>query len=145
METSEKTKGTEVLETPLDSSKDNSFDPDKVTFTKSIMTIVVLLYFLGAILGGALVVVSALVDVKLGGAIDTQMFIAYVTYIGGPTATAIGFYAWKSKAENILKIQNSNQLSQKISTAFMPEYTSEEVNIFDDEDKFDLNDVNTKG
>ena len=62
---------------------------DKPTFTKSIMTIVMLLYFLGAILGGILVVA------------------------GGPTATAIGFYAWKSKAENILKIENSNKLAQK--------------------------------
>ena len=89
-------------------------DKEKTTFTKSIMTIVVLLYFLGAILGGILVVAAALVDANLGGAIDSQMFIAYATYIGGPTATAIGFYAWKSKAENILKIQNKNALlSQK--------------------------------
>jgi len=90
-------------------------DKEKTTFTKSIMTIVVLLYFLGAILGGILVVAAAITDVKLGGAIESQMFIAYAAYIGGPTATAIGFYAWKSKAENILKIQNSNLLSQKES------------------------------
>ena len=92
---------------PYDSEK------EKTTFTKSVMTIVILLYFLGAILGGILVIAAALVDVKLGVTIDAQMFIAYVAYIGGPTATAIGFYAWKSKAENILKIQNSNELRKK--------------------------------
>ena len=89
------------------------YKDDKPTFTKSIMTIVMLLYFLGAILGGILVVAAAVVDTKLGLAIDSQMFIAYAAYIGGPTATAIGFYAWKSKAENILKIENSNKLAQK--------------------------------
>lgn len=88
-------------------------EKEKTTFTKSVMTIVILLYFLGAILGGILVIAAALVDLKLGVTIDVQMFIAYAAYIGGPTATAIGFYAWKSKAENILKIQNSNELRKK--------------------------------
>ena len=86
---------------------------EKITFTKSIMTIVVLLYFIGAILGGILVVAAAFADAKLGMAIDSAMFIAYAAYLGGPTTTAIGFYAWKSKAENILKIQNTNILTQK--------------------------------
>lgn len=77
------------------------------TFTKTIMNIVVFLYFIGATLGSILVVVSALIDVKNRGFIDTSMFIAYATYLAAPTATAIGFYAWKSKAENLLKIQQS--------------------------------------
>lgn len=86
---------------------------EKPSFTQSIMTIVVLTYFLVAVLGGILVVVAASVDVKYGIPINTAMFIAYAAYIGGPTATAIGFYAWKSKAENILKIKNANDLIQK--------------------------------
>lgn len=86
----------------------------KNTFTKSIMSIIVLLYFLGALIGTVLVVSAALVDVRSDRqTIDTAMFIAYAAYIGGPTATAIGFYAWKSKAENILKIKNSNELHQQ--------------------------------
>ncbi len=85
----------------------------KNTFTKSIMSIVVLLYFVGALLGGALVILAAIIDLRLGGALDTAMFIAYAAYIGGPTTTAIGFYAWKSKAENLLKIENTNELVQK--------------------------------
>lgn len=79
----------------------------KNTFSKSILSVIVMLYFVGALIGGVLVVISAVNDVRLGGHIDTDMFIAYAAYIGGPTATAIGFYAWKSKAENILKIKNS--------------------------------------
>lgn len=81
---------------------------EKTTFTKSVMAIIVLLFFTGAVIGGILVVVSAMIDIKLGGNIDVSMFIAYGSYIGAPTTAAIGFYAWKSKAENVLKIQNSN-------------------------------------
>ncbi|MDX9917312.1 MAG: hypothetical protein RBT15_04775 [Gudongella sp.] len=76
-------------------------------FSKSIMSTVVLLYFSGALIGTILVIISAIVDVKLGISIDTSMFVAYAAYLGGPTATAIGFYAWKSKAENVLKIGKS--------------------------------------
>jgi len=85
---------------------------DKLTFTKLIMSIIMILYFLGAILGGLLVILSAKIDVQFGAHVDPSMFIAFATYIGGPTATAIGFYAWKSKAENLLKIKNSTNLSQ---------------------------------
>lgn len=106
--TSEKATITGVLHVPYEGES-----KEKPSFTKSIMTIVMLLYFLGAIMGGVLVILAALIDVNLGGTIDTAMFIAYAAYIGGPTATAIGFYAWKSKAENILKIQNTNTLVQK--------------------------------
>lgn len=31
-----------------------------------------------------------------------------VAYIGTPTAAAIGFYCWKAKAENIVKIKKDN-------------------------------------
>lgn len=82
--------------------------PDgKTTTSKTVLAIIVMLYFVGAIIGGVLVIISAINDVHLEGQIDTGMFIAYAAYIGGPTATAIGFYAWKSKAENILKIQRT--------------------------------------
>lgn len=80
---------------------------ETLTFSKYIMNIVVSLYFLGAILGTILIIVAAVNDMKLGLSLDSSMFIAYATYLGGPTATAIGFYAWKSKAENIIKIGKS--------------------------------------
>ena len=77
------------------------------TFSKSIMSTIVFLYLAGALLGSVLVIVSAFVDIRLQVPIDTSMFMAYAAYLGGPTATAIGFYAWKSKAENVLKIGQS--------------------------------------
>lgn len=79
------------------------------TFSKSIMSLMVLLYFVGALLGTILVVIAAIVDMGNKSSLDSSMFIAYATYLGGPTATAIGFYAWKSKAENVLKIGKSFQ------------------------------------
>ena len=77
------------------------------TFSKSIMSTIVFLYLAGALLGSVLVIVSAFVDIRLQVPIDTSMFMAYAAYLGGPTATAIGFYAWKSKAENVIKIGQS--------------------------------------
>lgn len=74
------------------------------TFTKSIMSIVVFLYFIGALVGTALVILSAIVNIRMNMPLDPGMFIAYAGYIGGPTAIAIVFYAWKSKAENVIKI-----------------------------------------
>lgn len=84
----------------------------KLTFTKLTMCIIFILFTIGAIIGGVLVIVSALHDISLGLQIDTGMYIAYATYLGAPAATAIGFYAWKSKAENILKIKQSNKLEE---------------------------------
>ena len=78
------------------------------TFTKSILSIVMLLYFMGAILGTVLVIINTAYTMRMGLAIDPQFYIAYATYLGGPTATAIAFYAWKSKAENLLKIHYGN-------------------------------------
>lgn len=92
----------------------NEIDKEKrsTTFTKSIMTIVVLLYFIGALMGTILVTVAAIIDIKHNVPLDTAMFIAYAAYLGGPTATVIGFYAWKSKAENVLKIGRSFDVAQ---------------------------------
>ena len=80
----------------------------KLTFSKMILACVMVLYILGALLGVALVIISAVNDIHLGNAVDSGMFIALATYIGTPTATAIGFYSWKAKSENLLKIQYGN-------------------------------------
>lgn len=80
----------------------------KLTFSKMILACVMVLYILGALLGVALAIVSAVNDIHLGNAVDSGMFIALATYIGTPTATAIGFYSWKAKSENLLKIQYGN-------------------------------------
>lgn len=76
------------------------------------MSIIVTLYFMGAVLGAALVILSAIVDVEHGMAIDPSMFMAYAAYLGAPTATAIIFYAWKDKAENVIKIAQSFKKEQ---------------------------------
>ena len=86
----------------------------KNTFTKSILSIIVMLYFIGSIIGTALVITAAVVDIKLGYQLDVSMFVAYAAYLGGPTATSIIFYAWKSKAENVLKIGQSFELEKSV-------------------------------
>ena len=86
------------------------------TFSKSLLTVIVFLYFAGALIGTVLVILAAIVNMRQDMPIDTAMFIAYAAYLGGPTATAIGFYAWKSKAENVLKIGKSFSDDKTIET-----------------------------
>lgn len=68
----------------------------KIEFSKLIIVLVLLTYFVGVYIG---------VKISL---IDTTQLGALLVYIGTPTATAIGFYCWKAKAENILKIKREN-------------------------------------
>lgn len=82
---------------------------DKFTFTKLSMILLYTIFVLGAIIGGVLTIWSAKNDITLGLQIDSAMFIAYGAYIGAPTTIAISFYAWKSKSENLLKIQYANR------------------------------------
>ena len=89
------------------------------SFSKSIMSTVVFLYFMGSIIGTALVILSAIIDLRLGTPLDTSMFVAYAAYLGGPTATAIGFYAWKSKAENVIKISKTFENDKIMETMDM--------------------------
>ena len=96
--------------------KESIKESKKNTFTKSIMSIVVFLYFIGAVLGTILVILAAIVNLKHNISIETSMFIAYAAYLGGPTATAIIFYAWKSKAENVLKIAQSFKATETAET-----------------------------
>lgn len=86
----------------------------KITYTKVYMGLIGLLYFVGAIIGGWLCLQAAFLDIEYARVIDSSMFVAYAAYLGGPTAIAIGFYAWKSKAENLLKIKNSLENHSKI-------------------------------
>ena len=85
---------------------------ETANFSKSIMSTIVLTYFIGSLLGTGLVIFAAITDFKLNMQIDESMFIAFAAYVGGPTATAIGFYAWKSKAENVIKIAKSFEAEQ---------------------------------
>ena len=35
----------------------------------------------------------------------------FLAYVGTPAATAIGFYSWKAKAENVVKIKQANPMA----------------------------------
>lgn len=68
----------------------------KPEFSKIVLVLVLLTYFVGVFIG---------VKVSL---IDVSQLAALLAYIGTPTAAAIGFYCWKAKAENIVKIKKDN-------------------------------------
>lgn len=64
----------------------------KREFTKQIVAAVLLTYFFGVAIGAVVVLKTA----------PDQLY-AYLTFIGAPTATTVGFYCWKAKNENINK------------------------------------------
>ena len=68
----------------------------KVEFSKLVLVLVLLTYFIGVYVG---------VKVTF---IDFSQLGVLLAFIGTPTAAAIGFYAWKAKAENIIKIKKDN-------------------------------------
>jgi len=68
----------------------------KLEFSKIVLGLVLLTYFVGVFIG---------VKVSL---IDISQLGVLLAYIGTPTAAAIGFYCWKAKAENIVKIKKDN-------------------------------------
>lgn len=74
----------------------------KPEFSKLILGGVMILYFAGAVFGA--------VEVEREHASADSL----LDYIRTPTMVAIGFYCWKSKAENVLKISDSEKTKQKI-------------------------------
>lgn len=70
--------------------------PRKLEFSKIVLALVLLTYFVGVVIG----VKISLIDISQLGVL--------LAYIGTPTAAAIGFYCWKAKAENIVKIKKEN-------------------------------------
>jgi arginine exporter protein ArgO len=39
---------------------------------------------------------------------DHDQLGAFLAYLGAPVTAAIGFYCWKAKAENIMKLKREN-------------------------------------
>lgn len=68
----------------------------KREFSKIILLLVMATYFVGLVVAIRIVF------------IDVSQLAALLAYIGGPTTTAIAFYSWKAKAENLLKIKQEN-------------------------------------
>ncbi|WP_298029381.1 hypothetical protein [uncultured Dysosmobacter sp.] len=67
----------------------------KFEFSKLVLSAVLFTYFAGFGVGVWAVFV------------DPSQLSVLLTYIAGPTITATGFYAWKAKAENVVKIKQS--------------------------------------
>lgn len=68
----------------------------KFEFSKLFLSAVLFTYFVGVVIG----VWAVLIDISQLGVL--------LAYIGTPTATAIGFYSWKAKAENVVKIKQAH-------------------------------------
>ena len=68
----------------------------KIEFSKLVLSAVLLTYFAGFGLGFWVVL------------IDLSQLGVFLAYVGTPTATVIGFYSWKAKAENVVKIKQAN-------------------------------------
>ena len=68
----------------------------KIEFSKLVLSAVLLTYFAGFGLGFWAVT------------IDLSQLGVFLAYVGAPAAVAIGFYSWKAKAENVVKIKKAN-------------------------------------
>ena len=68
----------------------------KIEFSKLVLSAVLLTYFAGFGLGFWVVL------------IDFSQLGVFLAYVGTPTATVIGFYSWKAKAENVVKIKQAH-------------------------------------
>ena len=66
-----------------------------IEFSKIVLSSVMIIYAITVIF--SFIVVGA----------NNELLPELLTFIGAPTSVAIGFYAWKAKAENIRKIDKS--------------------------------------
>lgn len=73
----------------------------KTEFSKIVLGSAVVIWAAGAVFGAYIVNE------------EREQLRELLTYIGTPTAVAFGFYAWKSKAENVLKIAKSKKMDTK--------------------------------
>ena len=73
----------------------------KREFSKIVLSSAVVIWAAGAVFGAYIVNE------------EREQLRELLAYIGAPTATAFGFYAWKSKAENVLKIAKSKKMDTK--------------------------------
>ncbi|WP_195278191.1 hypothetical protein [Clostridium sp. J1101437_171009_A5] len=71
-------------------------DRRKIEFSKLVLSAVLLTYFAGFVIGVRVVI------------LDPSQLGVFLAYVGTPAATAIGFYSWKAKAENVVKIKQAN-------------------------------------
>ena len=78
----------------------------KFEFSKLILALVILSYFVG--LGFGMYIIFKVLKTGEVAYIATSL-CGLFSFIGAPVAVAIGFYSNKSKAENIEKIRNNSR------------------------------------
>ena len=74
-------------------------------FSKIILCLVMLTYFVGLIFGMA--IIFMIVKSGVSSSYVSTALCGLFSYIGAPVAVAIAFYSYKAKAENVEKIKNS--------------------------------------
>jgi hypothetical protein len=86
----------------------------KLETSKLMLFLVMVTYFIG-VFYGLYAVNRILLDYPEWA---IQALIAIFSYIGVPISVAIGFYSWKAKNENALKIPNVNRVMASESVPF---------------------------
>lgn len=56
--------------------------------------------------------ITVLFGIYIVGANDNSLLPELLTFVGAPTSVAVGFYAWKARAENMLKISKAQGKSE---------------------------------
>lgn len=79
----------------------------RLEFSKLIMLAVMVTYFYGVHVGAGIVRAYP------------EYLPAYLAYIGAPVGIAIGFYAWKARAENIIKLGGKVEQAGTMDSAHM--------------------------
>lgn len=92
----------------------------KHEFSKVVLGAVMLLYFAGAIYGAVIVWQ------------DCSLLGELLAYIGAPTAVAIGFYAYKAKCENVVKISRAVTSDKKLDSETKKQIVSGVAGVLND-------------
>lgn len=103
----------------------------KLEFSKLVLGAAVLTWFAGAIFGAFIVIEER---TQLG---------ELLTYIGAPAATAFGFYYWKAKAENVVKISQAVEKDKKIPESTKKQLITGIAKAINEIETEDFNDENT--
>jgi len=77
----------------------------KFEFSKLILCLVMLTYFIGLVFG----IIIILKLTEMGTSYISTALCGLFSYIGAPVAVAIGFYSYKAKAENVEKIRGGSE------------------------------------
>jgi len=78
----------------------------KRSTSKIMLFLVMVVYFIG--FGAGIYAVTHILEMYPDQAV--QALIAILSYVGAPTTAAIGFYTWKARGENIIKIPIEHKL-----------------------------------